>query len=206
MALGWEGFAALLQARHVVPSFVSLVLVVGLEAVLPLAAGIALATLAVHDTALEVLVTLPAPYRMTAICRMALVLAWALSLEAAATWVTYQLFPTAIPKPGPVALLAWLAPTLWLSAGGVLVAYGLRSRSASSAVLGCIWVAQLAFHGYFAAFGWTQPWFLFTTTFAPAAAFWQLNRLELLVTALFFAFADWVYLGNVERRFLSEDV
>ena len=206
VALAWDGLAGILQVRHVVHSFVSLVVVVGLEAILPLTAAIVLVSLASRDSALEVLLAVSTSYRRTSLRRMAIVFAWTLLLGLVATWAAYDLFPGAIPASlGLLSLLAVVAPMVWLSVGGVVLAYGLRSLSASSAVLGCIWIAQMAFHSYFAAFGWTQPWFLFATAFAPTAPFWLANRLELIATAACCGVACWLFLGDAERRFRSED-
>lgn len=202
---GLVAFAALLQARHVSHDFVATLLVAALEACLPLTAGVALAGVAARDTALEVLLTVQTAYRLTTARRAALVLAWVLLLEVMATWVIRVVFPAALPRPGALGILAWVAPTLWLAGAGVLLAYVLRSRSTSSAVLGGLWVAELGFHGYFASYGWSQPWFLFATTFAPAAPFWLANRLELIATALLCFVAGWIFLHNAEWRFRSED-
>ena len=205
VAAGLVGFAALLQARHIQHAFVATMLVVTLEACLPLTAGIALAGVAIRDGALEVLLTVQTAYRLTTLRRAALVLGWVLVLEVAATWIIRALFPSAIPKPGVLGLLAWAAPTFWLAGTALLLAYFLRSRATSAAVLGCLWVAQLVFHGYFAAYGWTQPWFLFATIYVPAAPFWLANRLELVATALVCFLVAWIFLRNAEWRLRAED-
>lgn len=205
VAAGLIAFAELQRIRHIQHAFTATMLVVMLEACLPLTAGIALASVAVRDNALEVLLTVQTAYRLTTARRAALVLAWVLLLEVAATWVVRALFPGAIPKPGVLGLLAWVAPTLWLAGAAVLLAYLLRSRATSAAVLGCLWVAQLVFHDYFATYGWTQPWFLFATVFVPAAPFWLANRFELVATALVCFLAAWLFLRNAEWRLRAED-
>jgi hypothetical protein len=205
VAAGLVTFVVLLQARHVQHAFIATMLVVTLEGCLPLTAGIALAGVAVRDSALEVLLTVQTAYRLTTARRAALVLAWVLLLEVAATWIIRALFPGTILKPGVLGLLAWAAPTLWLAGAALLLAYLLRSRSTSAAVLGCLWVAQLVFHGYFAAYGWTRPWFLFATIYVPAAPFWVANRLELVAIALVCFTAAWLFLRNAEWRLRAED-
>jgi hypothetical protein len=82
----------------------------------------------------------------------------------------------------------------------------LRSRATAVALLGVIWIVQLAFHGYFISYDWTRPWFLFATLSAPSAPYWRLNRLELIVTAVVCLIASSIYLRNNEWRFRGEDV
>ena len=205
-AVSLIGFAAFLRVRAVNSDFVNALVVATLEAFLPLAAGIVLTTVAAKDDAIEVQLSLPTPYRTTVARRVALVLAWVIATESAATAVVALWFPAALTKSGLDAILVWLAPTLWLSALGVLLALFLRSRATAVAILGVIWVVQLAFHGYFATFEWTRPWFLFATLYTPTASYWQVNRLELIATAIAGLVVSWMYLHNSEWRFRGEDV
>src|SRR5262249_48564958 len=103
-------------------------------------------------------------------------------------------------------VVLWVAPLLWLAAAGALLALLLRSRATAGAVLGALWIAQLALHSYFATYAWTQPWFLFATLYAPDAAFWWANRIELILTALAAFLAVWYYLRNTEWRFRAEEM
>jgi hypothetical protein len=205
-AISLIGFAALLRVRAVNPDFVNAVLVATLEAFLPLAAAIVLTTIASKDDALEVQLSLATVYRKTVARRVALLLGWIVTIEFAATLAILALFPSTLPKSGFDLILFWLAPTLWLSAVGVLIALLLRSRATAVALLGVIWVVQLAFHGYFAIFYWTRPWFLFATLYTPGARYWQLNRLELIATAVACLIVSWIYLRNNEWRFRGEDI
>ena len=205
LALAFAGMTALLFAGNVVHSFIANLLIAALEACLPLAIGIVLATVAVQDSALELLLTLPATYRGILFLRFALLLGWTLLVELVATLVLYAVLPWVPVQPLLAGQLAWLAPALWLAGAGVLLSLLLRSRASSGALLGCIWLFQLVFHGYFAQYNWTRPWFLFATLFTPTASFWLSNRLELIATALLLLAAAWWFLRNPERRFFGED-
>jgi hypothetical protein len=205
-AVSLMGFAALLRARAVNAGFVNDLLVASLEACLPLAAGIVLTTAAAKDDAIELQLSLATPYRNTVARRVALILCWVIATEFAATVVIGVLFPSALMKSGLDAILLWLAPTLWLAAMGVLLALFLRSRATAVAMLGVVWVVQFAFHGYFASYEWTRPWFLFATLYTPTATYWQLNRLELIATAVAGLIVSWMYLHNSEWRFRGEDL
>ncbi len=205
-AVSLIGFAALLRLRAVNVGFVNALVVATLEAFLPLAAGIVLTNIAANDNAIEVQLSLPTPYCNTVARRVALVLAWVIATESAATAVIALSFPSALTKIGLDAILLWLAPTLWLSAVGATLALFLRSRATAVAILGVVWVVQLAFHGYFATFEWTRPWFLFATLYTPTASYWQVNRVELIATAIAGLVVSWMYLHNSEWRFRGEDV
>lgn len=196
---------ALMFVGNVVHSFIVSLLVASLEACLPLAAGILLSTVALQDAALELLLTMPVAYRLIAFARFLLLLGWTLLVELLATLALYAFLPWAAPKPLAAGQLTWLAPSLWLAGAGILLALVLRSRASSGAILGCVWIFQLVFHGYFAQQGWTRPWFLFATLYTPGAPFWLANRLELIATALVLLAASWWFLRNPERRFFGED-
>jgi hypothetical protein len=205
VASGFVGFAILLDIKHIDRGFIAMLLSALFEACLPLAAGVIITTLAVRDTALELLLTLRVPYRFTALRRFSLVAGWTLVIEAAAMLAVRVALPWALPRTDAAGLLIWLAPTLWFAGAGALLALLLRSRSVSASVLGCVWVTQLVFHGYFASYGWTIPWFLFATLFTPTASYWTANRVELLLGAMALFLAVWGYLHNAEWRFHGED-
>lgn len=205
LALAFAGLAVLLFVGSVVHSFIALVLVAALEACLPLAVGIVLATVAAQDAALELLLSVPAGYCWIVFARLALLLGWTLLVELLASLALYAALPWVPSEPLAAGQLTWLAPSLWLAGAGVLLALVLRSRAASGAVLGCIWIIQLTFHGYFAQNNWTRPWFLFATLYTPTASFWLTNRLELIASALVLLLAAWWFLRNPERRFFGEE-
>lgn len=205
VALALTGFATLLDIRHVSRDFTTQLVIASLEAMLPLTAGILLSTVAPHDDAIEVQLTLARPYRFTAISRFILLLCWTMLVEGLAVVALQRTLPWVFTGAHMTQQLTWLAPMLWLAASGILLALLMRNRSSSVAVLGCIWVCQLVFHGYFALYGWTQPWFLFATLFTPSASFWLANRIELIATAAGLALLAWAYLHNTEWRFLGEE-
>ncbi len=190
------------QAHH---SDIGNMLTAGLEGGLPLAVGIVFATVAAREPALEVQLTLATPYRLTVARRLVLLLLWAALIEAAAVLWLGLADPWALHRGGFDAVLTWLAPLLWFAGVGALLALLLRSAAISGTVLGALWVVQMAFHSYFAANGWTQPWYLFATLYTPGISFWLANRLELLLTGLALFLAIWAYLGNSEWRFRGED-
>src|SRR5262249_24913758 len=176
-----------------------------LEACLPLALGVLVTTLVARDPALELQLAAPTPYRCTTVRRIGLLFSWTGLIPLVTTLVIQGTLPWALPKQGMESVLIWLAPLLWLAAGGGLLALLLRSGAMAGAVLGVLWIAQLALHGYFAANGWTQPWFLFATLATPDAAFWETNRVELILTASAVFFAVWFYLRNAEWRLRAEE-
>jgi hypothetical protein len=205
-ALGFGGLVGALDARNTSHDFLAQLLTAILEACLPLTAGILIATVAARDPALEVQLSLPTPYRRTALRRFALLLGWTILVEAATALALQLTLPWAQPKLGVWYVLLWLAPTLWFAAAGGLLALLMRSRATAGALLGSIWVAQLVFHGYFALNSWTRPWFLFVTLFAPGASYWLANRVELIVTAAVVSLGVWGFLFNTEWRFRGEEV
>lgn len=205
VAVALTGFATLLDIRHVSRDFIGQLVTASLEACLPLTAGILLASVAPHDDAIEVQVTLACPYRFTALSRFILLLGWTALVEALALIALHSTLPWVFAGLHMTQQLTWLAPMFWLATTGALLALLMRNRSSSIAILGCIWVCQLIFHGYFASYGWMQPWFLFATLFTPDASFWLANRIELIATATAFALLAWAYLHNSEWRFLGEE-
>ncbi len=207
VATGLVGLAALLDTRSVSRDFLAQLLTATMEACLPLALGVLVATVAARDAALELQLSAPAPYRRTSLGRISLLLAWTALIEAATMLIIQLTLPWAVPTPGGAAdaLLLWLAPLLWLAAGGALFALVLRSSATAGAVLGAVWIAQLALHSYFTTNGWTQPWFLFATLFTPQASFWEANRVELILTAIVAFAAVWWCLRNAEWRFRAEE-
>lgn len=196
------GMMAFKQAQH---SDISTMIGIGLEAGIPLAAGIVIATIARQEPALEIQLTLPRPYRRTMLSRIGLMLGWTALIEMTAIVALGIALPWTLHRQGVAYVLMWLSPLLWFGGLGAALAFAMRSWAASGAILGVVWVVQLAFHGFFAAYGWTRPWYLFATLFSPNASFWLANRIELLVTGLVLLFAILTYLRNPEWRFRGED-
>lgn len=199
--------AALLTIMHVSQLRISQVLTASLEMVLPLAAGLVLATIISHDAAIELQLTLPKSYRVTAVGRLVLITVWTGALALFASMFIYHLKFWRVPSQVAswtvlpqflIGQLTWVAPLLWFVAIGFCLALLLRSRSASSALLGGIWTAEAIFYGFFATTGWLKPVFLFPTTLDPGINFWLVNRLALLGTALACLVVGWFLLSHTE--------
>jgi hypothetical protein len=187
---------------------ISQVLTASLEMVLPLAAGLLSTTIVCYDTAIELQMTMPKMYRITAFVRLTLIIAWTGCLAIFSTVFVYHLRFWRVPSQVEtwtvlpqflIGQLTWLAPLFWFAGTGFTLALLNRSRSASSALLGGIWMVEAIFYGYFAIIDWLKPLFLFPTTLAPGISFWLSNRIELLITALLLLLLDWFMLRNTER-------
>ncbi len=144
---------------HVTSLRISQVLTASLEMLLPVAAGLLVANQVGHDAALELHLTFPSPYRSTMVLRTALIVLWIAVLAFFSSSFLYHLKYLRIPvqfssmQVVPQFLtwqLTWLAPLCWFVALGACCALLLRSRTASSALLGGIWTLEAIFYGYFA--------------------------------------------------------
>src|SRR5438552_7096518 len=187
---------------------ISQVLTASLEMALPLAAGLLTTTIVSYDAAIELQMTMPKTYRITAFVRLSLIIAWTSCLALFSSVLVYHLRFWRVPsqvetwKVLPqflIGQLTWLAPLLWFVAMGFCLALLIRSRSASSALLGGIWMIEAIFYGYFTIIDWLKPLFLFPTTLAPGIGFWLSNRIELITTAMVLLLLDWFMLRNLEK-------
>jgi len=187
---------------------ISQVLTASLEMVLPLAAGLLTTTIVSYDAAIELQMTMPKTYRITAFVRLSLIIAWTSCLALFSSVLVYHLRFWRVPsqvetwKVLPqflIGQLTWIAPLFWFVGVGFSLALLIRSRSASSALLGGIWMIEAILYGYFAIINWLKPLFLFPTTLAPGISFWLRNRIELLITALILLLLDWLMLQNSEK-------
>jgi hypothetical protein len=197
------GILTIMQVDHL---RISQVLTASLEMVLPLAAGLLTASIVSYDTAIELQMTMPKTYRMTAFVRLSLIIIWTSCIALISSVFMYHLRFWRVPsqvetwKVLPQFLieqLTWIAPLFWFVGIGFFLALIIRSRSASSALLGGIWMIEAIFYGYFAIIDWL-PLFLFPTTLAPYISFWLSNRIELLITAFVLLLLDWFMLRNTE--------
>ena len=186
---------------------ISQVLTASLEMVLPLAAGLLTTTIVSYDAAIELQMTMPKTYRMTALVRLSLIIACTSCIVLFSSMFIFHLRFWRVPsqvetwKVLPqflIGQLTWLAPLLWFVAMGFCLALLIRSRSASSALLGGIWMIEAIFYGYFTIIDWLKPLFLFPTTLAPGISFWLSNRIELLIAALALILVGWLLLHNSE--------
>lgn len=165
-----------------------------LENGLPLAAGLIAASAVNQDVAVELHLSLPAPYHRTAIGRLGVVALWVFALTGIVSVLVVATHHWIVPVRQPLSQLTWLAPLLWYIAAGALLTLLLRSRVASSAALGMIWIAQFIFKPVFQEYGVLQRLYLFLTEQLipdvwPAQyplwyATWLQNRLILLALAL----------------------
>jgi hypothetical protein len=132
-----------------------------LEVYLPIAAGLVAATLVAQEPALDLHLTLRTRYRTTVLRRLALLLGWA-SL-ASFLWASTLRLTGLWAWPGPflVAQLGWFVPLVWFIAAGTLLTVLLRSRIASGAILGFVWLFQQLLGGLLFNYEWTRPLFLF---------------------------------------------
>ena len=208
--LGMGCFAALamiLTMMHVDHLRIAQVVTASLEMILPLVAGLLVATIVSHDTAIELQLTLSSKYRFTALLRIGLIVGWIACIELFSSVFIYHLKDWRIPAQVStwrvlpqflIGQLTWIAPLLWFVAVGFCLALLIRSRSASGAILGGIWIVEAIFYGYFALIAWLRPIFLFPTTLAPGIDFWLPNRLDLLGISLLFLVIGWFLLYNTE--------
>lgn len=187
---------------------ISQVLTASLEMVLPLAAGLLTTTIISYDEAIELQMTMPKTYRLIVFVRLGLIIAWISCLALFSSVFIYHAKLWRVPsqvetwKVLPqflIGQLTWIGPLFWFVSVGFSLALLIRSRSASSALLGGIWMIEAIFYGYFAIIDWLKPLFLFPTTLAPGISFWLSNRIELLVTAMVLLLLDWFMLQNSEK-------
>ena len=186
---------------------ISQVFTASLEMVLPLTAGLLTAFVASYDTAIELQMTMPKTYRVTAFFRLSLIIVWTSCIALFSSMFMYHLRFWRVPSQVEtwtvlpqflIGQLTWIAPLFWLVGVGFSLALCIRSRSASSALLGGIWMIEAIFYGYFATSDWLKPLFLFPTTLAPSISFWLSNRIELLITAFILLLLDWSMVRNTE--------
>jgi len=199
------GILTIMQVGHL---RISQVLTASLEMVLPLAAGLLTTTIVSYDTAIELQMTLPKTYQITVFVRLGLVVTWISCLALFSSVFVHHLRFWRVPSQVEtwnvlpqflIVQLTWIAPLFWFVGAGFTLALLIRSRSASSALLGSLWILEAIFYGYFAHIDWLKPFFLFPTTLAPYISFWLSNRIELLITAMVLFLLDWFMLHNSEK-------
>lgn len=174
----------------------------GVEMGIPLAAGVTAATLVGRDRAVEIQLTVPTSYRSTLLRRLAVTTGWAAicavavsALLVATGW--WQRWPGS--HDGLEGQLTWLAPTLWLTALGLLAAALLRSVAAATSIVALVWTLEQAFAAILQQDTWSRMLFLFATTRGAVPADWLANRMTLVASALVLAALAWPLLGSCER-------
>ncbi len=172
-----------------------------LENGLPLIGGLLAAFVVGSDPAIELHLAAATPYRFTAGLRLALIILWttlctggaALVITAAGYWLAI-LQSLSIGE----SILLWLAPLLWFIGAGATLALLLRSRAASGALLGMVWIAQFIFKPQFLQNGVLERVYLFLTEEAGVPSYWLANRLILLAIALALLGLTMLLLGRSE--------
>jgi len=182
-----------------------------LETLLPLAAGVSIASAAGRDNARELQLSLPARYRATLVRRAGLVLA-AVAVSGCALTVTAVTAGGWHSASGPLAaLLVWLAPTAFLSGLGAAACLVTASSALGAAAVGVLWLAELATPTLFVGRAW-QPLFLFASGRVPGAPFhsatgvtaaWWQDRVAVCVAALVLAGIAAALAGDRERLMRS---
>ncbi len=199
------GLFALLavSSRNVTAATLARTLAAGLEILLPIAAGTVVATVALHDRALELQLSVPRRYHHTANLRFLLILLWSACICLLTSWLLYTFHDWRLPVQiagwsEPWRFLAWqltwLSSMLWLAALGLVVAVLMRSRTASGAVICVLAIAEIITHGDLDASAWYHPIYLFPLTFSPNASYWLTNRFELLGVAVVLWSLGWFLL------------
>lgn len=172
-----------------------------LEALLPLAAGIASSGVLTTDSAVELQLSLPVPYRQTLARRVLLTLGGAAGLSGAAAVLAAAAGLWTSPHGPWAGQLTWLAPAVALGGVGVLLAaLSVNAAFAGGAVAG-IWVGEQSYKPWFATHSWAHPLFLFPDTrrgVVPVGD-WVANRLTLLAVGLGALAVAWVVLTHTER-------
>lgn len=184
---------------------VSRLLVAGFEAGLPLAAGVGAAALVNRDPAVELQLSLAAPYRSTVLRRLALTVVWSGVLAAAGTGVLLAVGWWPALYRGAASVLVWLSPLLWLSALGAFLAVLLRSSAAASGLVAGVWSVEQLFADLFAAHPLLQAIYLFPTTRLPGMPAWSTNRVVLLATAAVLLLGLCALLSRPHRLLVEED-
>jgi hypothetical protein len=182
-----------------------------LEVLLPMAAGMVVATIATYDRALELQLTMPRTYHRTATMRFLCIVLWSALVSLLTSYLlsvfNFWRLPAQIahwsqPWQFLTWQLTWLSSTLWLVALGLVLSLLLRSRSASGALICVLSVAELLFHQAMDRDSLYHPVYLFPLTYSPDASCWLTNRIELLGTAAVLFMLAW-FLLHLPERLLS---
>jgi hypothetical protein len=197
------GFVLLLAIANHNVTTVARSMGASLEVLLPMAAGVVVATVATYDRAIELQLTMPRKYHHTANARFLFILLWSAVVSLLTSFLLYVTHYWRLPvliahwdQPWQFLTwqLTWLSSTLWLVALGLVLSLLIRSRSASGALISVLSVAELYFHDVFMNNSMLHPVYLFPLTFSPDASYWLVNRIELLGTAAVLFVLAWFLL------------
>jgi hypothetical protein len=162
---------------------------------LPPVAGIVAANMVSGNPAVELHLALRRSYAGVVWLRLLLFAVWvalacvvvSVLVRATGYWIA--------PQPAPLNQLSWAAPALWFIGAGAMLSLLLRSRIASGAILGMLWLGELVFRTWFLQNTMLQKAYLFLTLetlpsgSAPDAPYWVANRLTLLALSVVFLVA-----------------
>ncbi|BCJ55418.1 hypothetical protein Asp14428_68930 [Actinoplanes sp. NBRC 14428] len=184
------------------------ILLGSLEMAVPLAAGVACASLVGRDPAVELQLTSPTAYRVTLLRRMVVTLGWTAvvaALAAVALIVTgwWARWPA---HHGVLAgQLTWLAPTLGLSSLGFAAGAVFRSPAAAGSLVTTLWAIQQFFAELSQQHLPGRLLYLFATTRGAVPGDWTANRLTLLGAAAALTALALAVLRRSERLIGEED-
>ncbi|GIE99633.1 hypothetical protein Ari01nite_70980 [Paractinoplanes rishiriensis] len=196
------GVAAALANPQPSDATTARILLGALEMAVPLAAGVACASLVGRDEAVEIQLTTATSYRITLLRRMTVTLAWAatVALLTAAVLIGTGWWDRWPENHGPVAgQLTWVAPTLALAAAGFAAGAISRSPAAAGAIVTTLWTIQQFFADLVQQHQPGRLLYLFATTRGTVPGDWTANRLTLLGTAAALIALALVVLGRSER-------
>jgi hypothetical protein len=184
------------------------ILLGALEMAVPLAAGVACASLVGLDPAVELQLTAPTAYRVTLLRRVGVTLGWA-AVVAALTAVV--LIATGWWARWPanhgvlVGQLTWVAPTVGLGGMGFAAAAVFRGPAAAGALVTSLWAIQQFFAEAAQRHLPGRLLYLFATTRGTVPGDWTANRLTLLGVGAGLIALALVLLGRSERLIGGED-
>ncbi|WP_432976899.1 hypothetical protein [Dactylosporangium sp. CA-233914] len=184
------------------------ILLGGLEMAVPLAAGVACASLVGRDPATEIQLTAPTPYRVTLLRRMAVTLGWtaAVAVLTAAVLIATGWWSRWPANHGVLAgQLTWAAPAVGLSGLGFAAGAVFRSPAAAGALVTTLWAIQQFFAGLAQEHLPGRLLYLFATTRGTVPGDWTANRLALLAAGIAFTGLALVVLRRPERLINEED-
>jgi hypothetical protein len=197
----------------------TLLLLLELEVLFPLVAGVAVGSLIAQEPALELQLTMLSKYSMTSLLRILLVFVWIgflawLSITCSFAFKLIDL-PEFTRSWPPILLYAmlqllWFAPLAWFISIAFCLAQLTNSRTASGAILGAFWLIDILSSGVIIETFWLKPLLLFPTSFfiypyvttssiTLYITYWFTTRWEVLATAVVLFPLGWLLLRNTER-------
>ncbi|MEV4622199.1 hypothetical protein AB0J74_26245 [Asanoa sp. NPDC049573] len=183
---------------------VEFLLLVGLEAIAPLAVAMVALTVVTREGCRELHLSLPVPHLVTIGRRLGVVGVVTVVLCTAYAGVValagYQSGPR-----GAAALLVWAAPAVWLAGFAALVAAVSRSPVLASTAVGMVWLAEQIWTSAFAGNSLLRPVFLFFTTRAGDGPGWAGNRVALLTGGVLMLAATATVLSRPQRLLTEEE-